>query len=1100
MRKFLFLLSLLCGLLANFSQVKADSGQDKTIRFFLNTGELLDFDATLIDSITTTAGQQTIWFSDTCRSIAVEEIDSIWYMTPALKLTTKSLNFGKVAVGNRKMLTATITNMSEFPETYFMLADGVFSATNSGKDFLIAAGESQSVELYFEPTDSIPYSGSLMLTSSAIDKGTFDFPLFGEGVAVDSLEEDVILPPVEEVFEVVLSDEQDPESLAGFKIMNSYGEYPLSISAAAAARRAARAEGKNDYFVNIDVLTSQNWLQSHFLVDGMNNPYLFVITMPGEKPKMSIEGTAISLLMSEPLLITTNEDEYRNTVQCIKNCNPEWGAYLAEVAKMYNAGLSAGMCPNYSLIDTKPILKALARQLFDNSDKTLSGVSLVEKDIDTKNGKATFRVHNDLRRTLHIYTSRVRINDNSGVITAREDVSPILTDVIGEWLAEYVKEKKNEDLNDEDIENLNELKDMCGELETLIVSAISGGKQAHIHMPIELDSQHSNYWKIVKGSWNGDTSSPFAITSDPIEVDYEDYDKALIDVYGLGTFNKSWGSYTGDEQLRIIFALLYGGYKDFIMPAIDIAAGVNSLNKSMKKAAKDGPYKYDLRYGSRKYPLLMLVVRLGIDLLTEGKDTYDKVKKDLKEGDKLEAARDILNFLYDRICVKPKDESTQSKRSYYNLIYNCYKNITNDPKKSDEFRKNFKDVANNLNVLKKAGFIGKVVSLSELGLDVIGAIDAVRLSQVQETFIVNKSREPYINIVKPEKASVNTNQSVYLEWITYKGDLTTPFLYDVEMVVDTPDEFKQIVVKTGIEGNSYECNLSELPNVKKAKKVLCRIVARHPQNKQTVIVMSDYKTIITNLGSVTPTFVDLGLPSGTLWAECNMGASQAVHLGNYYAWGETLSSANGKTNFWWNDYKYSKGSNNKLTKYCTKSVYGNNGFTDNLTDLQGSDDPAATKWGYWYSIPTKEEWEELMTYCNWKWIYGGSLSDGAYITSKTNGNHIFLPVSGYRSGYDTYERLSSCQYWSSTLDELSPDDAWFIHVDYGVNDANRELYDYYRCQGRAIRPVLHPTPLVSPINTQSAPQRRTANMSSAQPLVKHENGMTIRMMSTSQSK
>ena len=152
MRKFLFLLSLLCGLLANFSQVKADSGQDKTIRFFLNTGELLDFDATLIDSITTTAGQQTIWFSDTCRSIAVEEIDSIWYMTPALKLTTKSLNFGKVAVGNRKMLTATITNMSEFPETYFMLADGVFSATNSGKDFLIAAGESQSVELYFEPT------------------------------------------------------------------------------------------------------------------------------------------------------------------------------------------------------------------------------------------------------------------------------------------------------------------------------------------------------------------------------------------------------------------------------------------------------------------------------------------------------------------------------------------------------------------------------------------------------------------------------------------------------------------------------------------------------------------------------------------------------------------------------------------------------------------------------------------------------------------------------------------------------------------------------------------------------------------------------------
>lgn len=1099
MKKFLYLSILVCSLLSIPLSLTAkvnssDDGNQKTIRIFLNTGEIINYDASEIDSITVTAKAQCIWQGDVCKSFAIEDIDSIWYMTPTLKLTTKSLDFGKVAVGNSKMSTVTITNTGLYPESYFLLADGVFRTPVSGKNFQIASGESQSVELYFEPTDSIPYNGSLMVVSDAIDKGAFDFPLSGEGVAADSLEENVILPPVEEVFEVVLSEEQEPESLAGFKIMNCYGEYPISTSAVA-ARKKAKEEGEKNLILNVNVLTSQNWLQGHFLVDGNNNPYLFVITLPGEKPRMSIERTAISLLMSDPLLVTTNEDEYRNTVQCIKNCKPEWSNYLAEVSRFYNDGLKNDMCPDYSLIDTKPILKALSRQLFDNSEQTLSGVSLVDKDIDTKNGKATFRVHNDLRRTLHIYTSRVRINDNSGAIIAREDVSPTLTDKIGEWIEEFAKEKKDGELSDEDIENLNELKEMCSELETLIVSSVSGGKQTQIHLPIELDSQHSNYWKIVKGSWNGDTSSPFAITSDPIEVDYEDYDKALIDVYGLGTFNKPWDSYTGEEQLRIIFALLYGGYKDLIKPAMDIAAGINSLEQSMKKAAKDGPYKYDLRYGSRKYPLLMLVVRLGIDLLTEGKDTYDKVKKDLKEGDKLEAAKDILEFLYDRICVKPKDESTQSKRSYYNLIYNCYKNITNDPKKSEEFRKNFKDVANNLNMLKKAGFIGKVVSLSELGLDVIGTIDAVRLSQVQETFIVNKSREPYINIVKPERASVNTNQTVYLEWITYKGDLTTPFLYDVEMVVDTPDEYKRIVVKSGIEGNSYEYNLSELPNVTKAKRVLCRIIARHPNNTESVITMSDYKTVITNLGSVTPKFVDLGLPSGTLWADCNLGANQAVTFGNYYAWGETTSSSNGKTNFSWNNYKYSKGGNNMLTKYCTKSVYGNNGFTDNLTELQGSDDPASSRWGYWYSIPTKEEWEELMTYCDWKWI-NGSLADGVYITSKKNGEHIFLPVGGYRSGYNTYERLSSCQYWSSTLDENSPDDAWFLNVYLGDTD----IYDYYRCQGRAMRPVLHPVPLLPPVATQSVRQRKAAVQSSAQSMVKHENGMTIRLMSTSQSK
>lgn len=1093
MRKLLFIMFLIGGMLSIPTTLLADEGQKKTIRLFLNSGDLLDFDAEDIDSITTTVDSQTFWYAGTSRTIAIETIDSIWYISPTLKMTTDGLNFGKVAVGNIKKGYVTLTNTGQYPETYFLMADGIFSTSVSGKNIKINAGEAQSIELTFEPEDSVAYSGNLMLRSNAFENGSFAMPLVGEGIGIDSLEENAILPPAEEMFELELPDNQEPSSLAGFKIINSYGEYPVSTTVAESARRAARAEGKNDYFFDVSGLVSRNWMQGHTFVDEMDNPYLFVITMPGERPKMSIEATAISLLMSEPLLITTNEDEYRNTVACIKSCKKEWGTYLGEVAKMYNEGVKAGLCPNYKLIDTKPLLRALAQSLFDNSELTLSGVSLVDKDIDAKKGKAVFKVHNDLRRTLHIYTSRVRTNDESGAIIAREDVSPTLVDVLGEWLEEYIKEKKNVyQLDEEDKENLKELMDMASELETLVSSELSGGQKAHIHLPIELESQHSNYWKIVKGSWNGDDSSPFAITSDPIEITYEDYDKALIEVYGLGTFNKPWDYYTGEEKLRIIFALLYGGYKDFIKPAIDIAAGINSLDKSLTKAEEKGPYKYDLRYGSRKYPLLMLVVRLGIDLMTEGKDTYDKVKTHLKEGDKLEAARDILEFLYDRICVKPKDESTDSKRSYYNLIYNCYKNFINDHKQSKKFRENFKKMANDLNVLKEAGFIGKVVSLSELGLDVVGSIDAVRLSQVQETFIINKSIQPYINIVKPEKASVNSNQTMYFEWSTYKGGLTTPFLYDLELVVDTPDEFKRYIVKTGLEGNSCEYNLYDLPNISKAKRVLCRIVARHPQNKNTVITMSDYMTIITNLGSVTPKYVDLGLPSGTLWADRNMGASQATEMGDYYAWGETRSSANGKTDFTWSNYSYSKGANNKLTKYCTKSTYGNNGFTDNLTELQGSDDAAASKWGYWYSIPTKEEWEELMTYCNWQW-----LDDGVFISSKTNDGHIYLPAGGYRNGTKTYDKLSSCHYWSSTLDEHSPDDAWFLNVYLG----DKDIYDYFRSQGRAIRPVLHPAPQVSPNEAeQSVPQYKTAAKQQLLPIVKQENGMTISVMSTSNSK
>ena len=76
-------------------------------------------------------------------------------------------------------------------------------------------------------------------------------------------------------------------------------------------------------------------------------------------------------------------------------------------------------------------------------------------------------------------------------------------------------------------------------------------------------------------------------------------------------------------------------------------------------------------------------------------------------------------------------------------------------------------------------------------------------------------------------------------------------------------------------------------------------------------------------------YVDLGLPSGTLWATCNVGASKPEGYGNYYAWGETKT----KTTYNWDTYKYANGNYDELTKYCNKSDYGNNGFTDKLTTL-----------------------------------------------------------------------------------------------------------------------------------------------------------------------
>ena len=141
-------------------------------------------------------------------------------------------------------------------------------------------------------------------------------------------------------------------------------------------------------------------------------------------------------------------------------------------------------------------------------------------------------------------------------------------------------------------------------------------------------------------------------------------------------------------------------------------------------------------------------------------------------------------------------------------------------------------------------------------------------------------------------------------------------------------------------------------------------------------------------------FVDLELPSGTLWAETNIGATSAIDFGDYFAWGETKA----KTIYSWDTYKYRNSSSN-LTKYNS---------TDGLTTLEASDDAATANWGAPCRIPTYDEFEELLMSDNCIWeekVYkiGDDSSGKRYIndgyttvykvTSKRNGNSIYFPAS-----------------------------------------------------------------------------------------------------------
>ena len=192
-------------------------------------------------------------------------------------------------------------------------------------------------------------------------------------------------------------------------------------------------------------------------------------------------------------------------------------------------------------------------------------------------------------------------------------------------------------------------------------------------------------------------------------------------------------------------------------------------------------------------------------------------------------------------------------------------------------------------------------------------------------------------------------------------------------------------------------------------------------------------------------YVDLGLPSGTLWATCNVGASSPEDYGNYIAWGEMST----KSTYDWSTYKWCNGSNTTLTKYCTK--YGNNGFTDNKKELDPEDDAACVNWGSDWRMPSQEQFEELInsSYTTTEWTTQNGVK-GRLITSNSNGNSIFLPAAGYRYRSSLGNAGSCGYYWSRTLYESRPYNAWYLYIgSSGVHTS----YDGDRSSGFSVRPV-----------------------------------------------
>lgn len=202
-------------------------------------------------------------------------------------------------------------------------------------------------------------------------------------------------------------------------------------------------------------------------------------------------------------------------------------------------------------------------------------------------------------------------------------------------------------------------------------------------------------------------------------------------------------------------------------------------------------------------------------------------------------------------------------------------------------------------------------------------------------------------------------------------------------------------------------------------------------------------------------YVDLGLPSGTLWATCNIGASSPEEYGDYLAWGETSGYPNGKDPATYSTtykyYSYGSYGSYKIKKYNTDSSMGT---VDNKLYLDPADDVACQQWGEMWMMPTMAQLAELTNenYVTMEWTKLNGVN-GVKFTSKTNGNSIFLPAAGTIAESGLAGQGEYGRYRSGELYKYMPNNAYDIYV--GSSSSLLGVHYADRWYGFSVRPVVN---------------------------------------------
>ena len=226
-------------------------------------------------------------------------------------------------------------------------------------------------------------------------------------------------------------------------------------------------------------------------------------------------------------------------------------------------------------------------------------------------------------------------------------------------------------------------------------------------------------------------------------------------------------------------------------------------------------------------------------------------------------------------------------------------------------------------------------------------------------------------------------------------------------------------------------------------------------------------------------YVDLGLPSGTKWAKCNLGASAPEEYGDFYGWGCTTPYKSTDSADWPFYFQLLGGSGSSSSDCGTDADPLKDYVYPNSKSIAGTKwDAATVMLGENWRMPTLDQVTELINSCSWEWTTENG-KHGCKVTGP-NGNYIFIPAAGIRWGGYSYDYVDVYgEYFCATSNTNNAFNVFALIFNSNTPSYNNNFR--IRCDGEPIRPVYDPTPKVEYVDLGLSVKWATCNLGAATP-------------------